>query len=73
MPHIPQLSMSVWMLAQPFTGAMRQSLPALREEWRLADEFLSHALLDFLGAAQRAIDHVLLGPKSKLRELRNKW
>jgi hypothetical protein len=61
------------LLAQPFTGLMRQSLPALREEWRLSDEFLSHALLDFLGAAQRAIDQTLMGPKSKLRETPVDW
>src|SRR5439155_7268021 len=38
-------------------------------EWRLADEFLSHQLLDFLGASQRQLDDVLLGPNSRLLEL----
>jgi hypothetical protein len=48
-------------------------LPEVTREWGLADEFLSHQLLDFLGAAQRAIDEVLLGPKSRLRELDVGW
>lgn len=36
----------------------RLHLPEIRQEWVLADEFLSHQLLDFLGSAQRAIDAV---------------
>jgi hypothetical protein len=58
------------LLDRPFSQVV---MPAVRQEWRLSDEFLSHALLDFLGAAQRTIDQVLLGPKSRLRELDVAW
>jgi len=48
-------------------------LPELRREWELADEFLSHRLLDLLGGAQRDLDEVLLGPKSRLRDGDPAW
>ncbi|HZS41044.1 MAG TPA: hypothetical protein VFF06_29650 [Polyangia bacterium] len=43
--------------------------PDVSREWRLADEFLSHQLLDFLGASQRSLDDVLLGVSSRMLEL----
>ncbi len=45
----------------------------LEREWELADEFLSHQLLDFLAASQKAIDEVLLGDASRVRELGPAW
>lgn len=51
------------------SGDVTPPPPEVSREWRLADEFLSHQLLDFLGSAQKALDEVLLGPKSRLREL----
>jgi hypothetical protein len=46
--------------------------PTVRREWNLADEWISHQLLDFLAAAQRALDG-LLAPRSKLQELEPEW
>lgn len=42
-------------------------LPEARREWALADEFLSHQLLDFLGGAEQQVDEVLCGPGSHAR------
>jgi hypothetical protein len=50
-----------------------QVAPSLKREWELADEWLSHQLLDFLSAAQRGLDAVLLGPNSRLQELDPAW
>jgi hypothetical protein len=46
---------------------------SLRREWDLADEWISHQLLDFLAAAQRALNAVLFGPHSRLQELDPAW
>ncbi len=48
-------------------------LPEVLREWTLADEYLSHKLLDFLGKAQKCLDEVLLGPASRVRELDIAW
>jgi hypothetical protein len=45
---------------------------SLQREWELADEWISHQLLDFLAAAQRALN-ALLGPNSRLQELDPEW
>jgi hypothetical protein len=47
--------------------------PEVRREWDLADEFLSHRLLDLLGAAQRSLDEVLMGERSRMRDLEPEW
>lgn len=47
--------------------------PEQKLELRLADEYLSHQLLDFLGKAQKSLDEVLLGPSSRLHELEPAW
>jgi hypothetical protein len=58
---------------------MRQSLGHLTKtdeiakECRLADEFLSHQLLENFSAAQRAIDEHLLGEHSRVIELETSW
>ena len=57
----------------PSENSMPNILPEVRKEWGLADEFLSHRLLDLLGGAQRNIDEVLLGPKSRMREIETPW
>jgi hypothetical protein len=43
--------------------------PDLGRECELADEFLSHQLLDALAQAEQAVDQTLLGPNSRLHEL----
>lgn len=40
--------------------------PEIKHEIQLADEFLSHQLVEFLSAAQKALDEVLLGAASRL-------
>jgi hypothetical protein len=60
----------VALLREPSNAGLIQ--PSLRREWDLADEWISHQLLDFLAAAQRALD-ALLGPHSKLHELDVSW
>jgi hypothetical protein len=47
--------------------------PPLMREWELADEWISHQLLDFLAAAQRGLDKMLLGPNSRIHELDSAW
>jgi hypothetical protein len=54
---------------KPSAHSMPNILPEVQREWGLADEFLSHRLLDLLGAAQKNVDEVLTGEKSRLREL----
>jgi hypothetical protein len=47
--------------------------PEVKREWELADEFLSHQLLDALASAEKQLEEVLLGPDSRLRELDTSW
>ena len=37
----------------------------VQHEWRLADEFLSHQLLDFFGQAQKTVDEMLAGTAAR--------
>jgi hypothetical protein len=60
------------LLREPTDPGTGGPTPALRREWNLADEWISHQLLDFLAAAQRALDG-LLAPHSKLHELDPEW
>jgi hypothetical protein len=53
----------------PSDQSGQTAAPDVQREWRLADEFLSHQLLDFLGSSQKAVDEVLLGPGSRVLEL----
>ncbi|MDB4967721.1 MAG: hypothetical protein JWN44_3410 [Myxococcales bacterium] len=45
----------------------------VKRECALADEFLSHALIDFFAGCERALDEVLFGVKSVLREADTPW
>jgi hypothetical protein len=58
-------------LVAPAAGA--DASPELVREWQLADEFLSHQLLDFYAGAHKALDEIVLGPYSRLRELDSGW
>jgi hypothetical protein len=60
-------------LDEPAQDGPEPAKPELEREWMLADEFLSHRLLDLLGAAQKNLDEVLLGDGSRLRELDAQW
>ncbi len=61
------------LLREPSDGGQGRPAPSLVREWQLADEWISHQLFDFLAAAQRALDAVLLGPNSRLHELDAAW
>jgi hypothetical protein len=59
---------------------MRQQLVAgsdareeVKRECALADEFLSHALIDMFAGCERALDDVLFGAKSSVREADIPW
>ena len=45
----------------------------VRRECALADEFLSHALIDFFAGGERAVDETLFGDKSMLKEASAPW
>ena len=76
-----EASLSEWIaLATELLGEMRQCLQgplpdgtttgeSSAREAELADEFLSHQLLEFLAAAQKSLDEVLLAPGSRMLEL----
>jgi hypothetical protein len=50
-------------------GARPGKREVARREQFLADEFLSHQLIDFFAGCERSLDEVLLGPSSQLREV----
>jgi hypothetical protein len=58
---------------EPTDAGQGRPSPVVQRECELADEWISHQLLDFLAAAQRALDAMLLGPHSRLRELNVEW
>ena len=45
----------------------------VRRECALADEFLSHALIDFFAGCERAVDETLFGEKSTVKEASSRW
>jgi len=47
--------------------------PEVRRECALADEFLSHALIDFFAGCERAVDETLFGDKSSVKEEASPW
>ena len=50
-----------------------EAAPGVRRECALADEFLSHSLIDFFAGCERACDDVLFGVKSSLKESDAPW
>jgi hypothetical protein len=50
-----------------------ESRQEVRRECALADEFLSHALIDFFAGCERALDDVLFGDKSTVKEADSPW
>jgi hypothetical protein len=58
---------------EPAAATAADAAPEVSREWELADEFLSHQLLDFLAASEKSIDDVLLAASSRLRELDFSW
>jgi hypothetical protein len=64
----------VWEMRQHLHRPASTFVPdEVQREWSLADEFLSHKLLDFLGKTQRQVDDVLMAPSSRLLELDACW
>jgi len=61
------------LLREPSDAGQGRPSPVLLREWQLGDEWLSHQLLDYLAAAQRSLDGVLLGPHSRVHELDVSW
>ena len=45
----------------------------VQRECALADEFLSHALIDFFAGCERAVDETLFGEKSTVKESDTPW
>ena len=50
-----------------------QARDEVRRECALADEFLSHALIDFFAGCERALDDTLFGDKSTVKEEASPW
>jgi hypothetical protein len=53
----------------PDSDGEGQTPPEVSREWELADEFLSHQLLDFLAAAQKGLDELVDAPAVQRRDL----
>jgi hypothetical protein len=74
-PELGETLIALVVGAFELVGEMRRQLElyrgsrdSARREQRLADEFLSHQLIDFFAGCERTIDGVLVAPGSRVRD-----
>jgi hypothetical protein len=81
-PHLPETLTEIVTTAVDLLAEMRAALVVgghdnvrqeVRRECALADEFLSHALIDFFAGCERAVDETLFGDKSTVKEDHSPW
>jgi hypothetical protein len=80
-PQLPDTLTEIVTTAVDLIAEMRAALVVgndhvredVRRECALADEFLSHALIDFFAGCERAVDETLFGDKSTVKEDHSPW
>ena len=79
-PQLPETLTELVTQAVDLLAEMRAALVVgegarqeVRRECALADEFLSHALIDFFAGCERALDDTLLGDKSMIKAAEAPW
>jgi hypothetical protein len=79
-PQLPETLTSLVTQAVDLIAEMRTALVVgaeardeVRRECALADEFLSHALIDFYAGCERGVDDTLFGDKSTVKEASSPW
>ncbi|HEX8951839.1 MAG TPA: hypothetical protein VF945_08330 [Polyangia bacterium] len=79
-PELPQTLTDVVGQAVDLVAEMRVALAVggdvrqeVRRECVLADEFLSHGLIDFFAGCERAVDETLFSDKSTVKESTSPW
>lgn len=79
-PELPRTLKGVVTQAIELITEMRAALVVddnaraeVRRECALADEFLSHALIDFFAGCERDVDETLFGAKSTVKEAASPW